>query len=208
MLRRLKMAREKARRRRRNWALPVAVTAVLSGVLSSGVMVWRASEAAFTATTVNPASSWTAGTVTLTDDDSTTALFTATGLKPGSTGTKCIKVTYGGNITSGDVKLYAAAPTGTLGTYIDMTIEMGPVAGAGTFADCTGFTVSSTPVNAVALSTVGTKTNYSNGYSTGWSPTAGQARVFRFTYTLQSGTPDGQQGAACTIPFTWETQTT
>lgn len=193
---------------RARWVLPVSLASVLTGVLSSGAMVWTASEAAFSATTTNPVNAWTAGIVTLTDDDSGAATFTATGLKLGNTGTKCIKVTYGGNIASGDVKIYSAAPTGTLGGYLTMTVEMGPVAGSGSFTDCTGFTVSATPINAVLLSTVGTKTDYSTGYSTGWSPTAGQARVFRFTYTLSSATPDSQQGATCTMPFTWETQAT
>jgi hypothetical protein len=199
------MARYRERRRRRGWALPVAVVAVLAGILSSGVMVWNASEAAFTATTANPTNSWTAGSVSLTDDDSGTAMFTATGLKPGSTATKCIKLTYGGNIASGDVKIYAAAPTGTLGGYINMTVEVGSV---GTFAACGAFVAASTPINNVLLSTIGTKTDYSTGYSTGWSPAVSDTKVFRFTYTLSAATPDAQQGATCTIPFTWETQTT
>ncbi len=204
------MARtEGSRRGRRSWGMPVAVTAVLSGILSSGVLVWHASEAAFSGTTANPSNSWSAGQVALTDDDGgSTALFTATGLKPGSTGTKCIKVTYTG-IPSGDVRIRSAADAATtLDDYITLTVEMSAVAGAGTFADCTGFSAASTPINAVTLTTVGTKNTYADGYTTGWSPTTGQARVFRFTYTVSASTPDAQQGATCTMPFTWETQTT
>ncbi len=199
------MARDAAQRHRRGWTVTVVVTAVLSGVLGSGAMVWNASQAAFTATTANPTNSWTAGSVTLSDDDGSTAMFTATGLKPGSTGTKCIKVTYDGNIASGLVKLYAAAPTGTLGGYINMTVEVGS---GGTYADCTGFTPGTTIINSQLLTAVGASTNYSNGVSSGWSPAVGENRTFRFTYTLSAATPDGQQGAACTMPFTWETQTT
>jgi hypothetical protein len=135
-------------------------------------------------------------------------LFNSVDLKPGATGTKCIKVTYAGNVASGDVKIYSAPDAGSFDDHLTMTVEMGPVAGAGTFATCTGFTTSSTPINAVVLSTVGTKVNYANGYSTGWSPTVGQARVFRFTYTVSASTPTTQQGATCSMPFTWETQST
>jgi hypothetical protein len=187
------------------WALLAAAVAVVSGIVGSGFMVWTASEAAFSATTVNPMSSWTAGTVSLTDDDAGTAVFTAVGLRPGTTASKCTRVTYGGDISSGDVKIYSAAPTGTLGTYVTMTVEVGTV---GAFAGCGAFSASSTAINGIALATVGTKTNYSTGYSSGWSPAAGESRVFKFTYTLSASTPDAQQGTACTMPFTWETQTT
>src|SRR3712207_7319239 len=46
----------------------------------------------------------------LSDDDSGSAMFTATGLKPGSTGTKCIQVTYGGSLAAA-VKLYVSSST-------------------------------------------------------------------------------------------------
>jgi hypothetical protein len=182
------------------------IIVAISGIPASGIIVWQASEAAFSGTNANPSNSWAAGSVTLTDDDGGTAMFTASGLIPGSTGSKCIKVTYGGNVSSGDVRIYSAAPTGALGGFITMTVEMGPVAGSGTFSSCAGFAMAATPVNNVLLSTIGTKADYSAGYSTGWNPSASQSRVFRFTYTVSGSLPDSQQGATCTIPFTWETQ--
>src|SRR4051812_50208078 len=133
------MAEGRTRRRRRGWAVPVTVTAVISGVLTSGAMVWRASEAAFSGSTANPANSWTAGSGAMTDDDggnspiTGTAMFTGGYVKPGSTNSHCIKVTYTGNIASGDVKIYSAADTGTtLGGYITMTVELGTVASTAT----------------------------------------------------------------------------
>src|SRR4051794_4529260 len=74
----------------------IAGAAVPAAVLASGALVWQSSYSAFSATTSNPTNNWTAGTVALADDDSNTALFTATNLKPGSTGTKCIAVTSTG----------------------------------------------------------------------------------------------------------------
>jgi hypothetical protein len=177
---------------------------VLVGMFGSGLTVWVASHAAFTGSSASPGNAWAAGQVVLSDDDSNSALFTATGLKPGMTGTKCIAVTYGGTVASGDVRIYGTNSTGTLSPYITMTIEMGSV---GSFAGCGSFTASSTPVNSVAVSTIGTKTTYATGYSTGWSPAAGASRVFRFTYAMSASTPDSQESATCALSFTWETQT-
>ncbi|MDP9398640.1 MAG: hypothetical protein M3P96_12860 [Actinomycetota bacterium] len=88
-----------------------------------------------TATTANGPNTWSAGTVAISDDDTGSAMFTATALRPNDTGNKCILVTYNGSLAA-SVKLYAAA-TGTLGTYLDLTVQKGT---GGSFANCTGFT--------------------------------------------------------------------
>src|SRR5262245_56233961 len=82
--------------------------AVPMAVLASGGLVWQSSYSAFSATTSNPTNNWTAGTVALSDDDSNTAMFTASNLKPGATGTKCIAVTSTGSLAS-TVKLYGTS---------------------------------------------------------------------------------------------------
>ena len=69
------------------WAKWAAVPAAL---LVSGLAVSQASYSAFSDSTTNPASTWAAGTVKLTNDSPATALFTASNLKPGDTGTKCL----------------------------------------------------------------------------------------------------------------------
>ena len=53
--------------------MAVSTTKVLAatvplGIIASGVLVWQASYAAFSATTTNPSNTFSAGTVTLTDD--------------------------------------------------------------------------------------------------------------------------------------------
>lgn len=188
-------------KRLRGWLIPTAIVTVLAGVLTSGAMVWSASNAAFSGTTVNPANSWSAGSVSLTDDDSGTAMFTATGLTPASTAlTKCIVVTYGGSV-SAPVRLYGAAPGGTgLGTYLNLDIEIGT---GGTFADCTGFAGASIYSGTVAL--FAAKTNYATGVVTTWTPTtAAQTRVFKFTVSVIDN--NTANGLTCTMPFTWEAQ--
>jgi hypothetical protein len=200
------MARNK-KRRFGGWLVPTAVLAVLSGVIGSGAMVWRASEAAFSGTTNNPTNNWTAGTVSLTDDDSNSAMFTVTNMSPvapNNTGNKCIEVKYTGSVMpSTPVKLYAGALTGTLGTYLNLTIE---TAAAGTFASCTGFTSPTTIQTSTTIAAfAAARTNYTNGLSTGWTPVAtNETRAFRFTWTLQDN--NSAQGLTCGLPFTWEVQ--
>ncbi len=200
------MARNK-KRRFGGWLVPTAVLAVLSGVIGSGAMVWRASEAAFSGTTNNPTNNWTAGTVSLTDDDSNSAMFTVTNMSPvapNNTGNKCIEVKYTGSVMpSTPVKLYAGTLTGTLGTYLNLTIETAP---AGTFASCTGFTPTTVIQTSTTIATfAGARTNYTNGLDTQWTPTAtNQTRAFRFTWTLQDN--NSAQGLTCGLPFTWEVQ--
>jgi len=176
----------------------------------SGLMVWQSSYSAFSATTSNPTNNWTAGTVALTDDDTNTAMFTATGLKPGSTGTKCIAVTSTGSLASA-VKLYGTAPATTLAlsSYIDLVITLGTV---GTFASCTGFVADPTNPNVYTgtLAAFGTAdTNYATGLGV-WAPTgaASETRAYKFVYTVDSAAPNGTQGGTAAIGFTWETQNT
>ncbi|MFJ7288137.1 hypothetical protein ACQXVK_02655 [Curtobacterium sp. AB451] len=182
--------------------------AVPAALVASGVVVSTASYSAFSATTVNPTSNWSAGTVALTDDDNNTALFTATGLKPGSTGTNCITVTSTGTLPS-TVKLYGTNPatTNALATNINLTVEQGT---GGGFGSCTGFTPASTS-GTLYSGTVGgfgsASTNFASGVGT-WAPTGSgsESRVFRFTYTVSSTAPNTVQGGTAALGFTWEAQ--
>ncbi len=196
-----------ARRRRAgriaNWlALPVAI-------LLSGATIGTASYAAFSATTATPTNNWATGTVALSDDDSATALFTATNLAPGSTDTRCIAVTSTGSLAS-VVRLYGtgAATTNALSSHITLTITQGT---GGTFAGgCAGFTplVSGSSVYTGSLANFGTTaTNYATGLGT-WDPTgsASETRVFQFVYTVDAGAPNTTQGGTAALGFTWEAQ--
>lgn len=175
-------------------------------VLGSGIFVMSASYSSFTSTTSNGSNSWTAGSVHLTDDDSGSALFTATGnLKPGSTGTNCITVTSTGSLPS-PVKLYASVADTGLAQYMTVQIEAGT---GGGFGSCSGFTPS-TPTSSVFNSTLNTltATNYANGLTALWTTTgaASESKVYRVTYTLSASTPDTAQGKAVTTTLTWEAQ--
>jgi hypothetical protein len=182
----------------------VVGAAIPAAVLASGAMVWQSSYSAFSATTASPTNNWSAGTVALSDDDSDTAMFTASNLKPGATGTKCIAVTSTGSLAS-TVKLYGTnyATTNNLASNINLKIEEGTGA---TTASCAGFTGGSTLYDG-AMNTFGTtKTSFATGVSS-WAPTGGNAtKSYRITYTLSSSTPDSAQGGTAALGFTWESQ--
>ena len=182
--------------------------AIPAALVASGVVVSTASYSAFSATTVNPTSNWTAGSVALTDDDNNTALFSATGLKPGSTGSNCITVTSTGSLAS-TVKLYGTNPatTNNLAGNITLQVEQGT---GGGFGSCTGFTPASTSGTLYngTLAAFGTgSTNFATGLGT-WAPTgtASESRVYRFTYTVSSTAPNTVQGGTASIGLTWEAQ--
>jgi hypothetical protein len=188
----------------------VAAAAAPLAVLASGALVWQSTYSAFSDTTQNPTSNWAAGSVSLSDDDSNTALFAASNLKPGQTGQKCIAVTSTGSLPAA-VKLYGTsyAQTKSLGTNLTLTVEEGTGA---TFGSCSGFTPIATgsQIYSGTVDGFGTsKTSYATGVGV-WAPTgtASETRVYRVTYTLSSTTPDTAQGGTAQVGFTWESQNT
>lgn len=191
----------------------------LSGFIAAGVAivatgsgVMAASYSTFNASTESPANQWRSGTLALTDDDSSSAMFTADQTQ--LTGSKCIKVSTTGSY-SGAVRLYSTAyssptvtvagsPT-TLGEHINLKIEIGTAGGAGAFADCSTFSGSTLFDNKLSLFT-STYTNYSTGKAAGWSSAAGSTdyRVFKFSWSYDDTAP---QNTTATDTFTWEAQT-
>lgn len=183
-------------------------SAVPVGLIVSAALVWQASYSAFTATTSNPTNNWATGTVVLSDDDTGTAMFNATVLKPGSTGEKCIVVTSSGTLAA-TVKLYGTgvATTNALSSYVDLTVQQGTV---GTFAGgCAGFTQDAGAPNLFTgtLAAFATAyTNFGTGFGT-FAPAAGTVtRVYKIVYTINAATPNGSQGGTASIGLTWESQ--
>jgi hypothetical protein len=182
--------------------------AIPLALLASGAVVATASYSAFSATTSNPTNNWAVGTVALSDDDANTAMFNATSLKPGSTGTRCIAVTSSGSLPSA-VKLYGTNPatTNALSSSINLSVVEGT---GGSFGSCTGFTPLATgsSVYSGTLAAFGsTATSYASGLGS-WAPTgeAAETRVFQFTYTVDPAAPNSTQGGTAAIGFTWEAQ--
>jgi hypothetical protein len=202
----------------------LTLTAIAGMVLSSMVL-WDASRAAFTDYAPNPSNSLTAGRVTLTDDDtgadanSGTALFTATGLTPGQSASRCIRVTYTGTIAA-KVRVYASAISDaqTLGQYIELQIEEGtgtaefdgvPACGTGdaTFTAERVLYGSGLSGNVAAFGAL-------NSYATGlpqaseWTPSSTATKIYKITYRLDANTPGAtHQNKTCALAFRWEAST-
>lgn len=181
---------------------------IAAAVLLSGVVVATASYSAFSATTANPASNWSAGAVAISDDDAGVAAFTATGLKPGSTGSRCIAITSTGSLPA-VVKVYGTAPatTNALSSSIVLSITQGT---GGGFGSCTGYTPLATG-SAVYSGTLAAFGSAAVSYATGvgsWATTgtAAQSRVYRIDYTLDAAAPNTTQNGTASIGFTWEAQ--
>lgn len=176
-------------------------------------LVYRGSYAALSASTDNSGNSWSVFGINLSDNDGGTALFSASGLLPGASGTRCIRVTYDGDSAPDAVRLYAdvdgtdssGSGTGELPANLDLTIsydDSGPAA-----TDCTGFASDGT-LSAVALGSL--PIDYDNGIeldsSGDWQPADGESRTFRVQYQLPLLAPATVQGDSATAAFTWEAQ--
>ncbi len=189
----------------------VAATAIPAALVLSGLAVAQASYSAYSATTVNPTSNWTSGTVALSDDDANTALFSAANLKPGATGSQCIAVTSTGSLASA-VKLYGTnyATTNDLASQITLTVQQGS---GGSFGSCGNFvaSASNSTLYTGTLAAFGTgasaKTSYASGIGD-WAPTgsASESRTYKFTYTLSSSAPNSSQNGTASLGLTWEAQ--
>ena len=106
--------------------------AIPAALVVSGLVVSQASYSAFSATTNNAGNSWASGTLALSNDAGT-ALFSATNIKPGDGGSKCITVSTTATVAS-TLKLYASSyskGTKSLGDRINVTVTSGSFPGAG-----------------------------------------------------------------------------
>jgi hypothetical protein len=199
----------------RRFALVASVATTAAGMLVSAGLVWHASYSGFSASTANPTDNWAAGSVALTDDDSGSALFTVSNLKPGSTGTKCIVVTSNASLAS-TVKLYATAgsfaQTNTLADNLTLTVTQGTSTSSG--GNCAGFSADAGGANTTTGSITAFAsgyTDFANGFGT-WTPAAGNgvAKTYQIAYTLNSGATqpqtDAMQGGTAQLGFTWEEQ--
>jgi hypothetical protein len=177
------------------------LTAPMVGLALAVLLVWQSSYSAFTATTSNGPNNWAAGSVVLSDNDSNIAMFTATKLKPGDTGTKCITVTSTGTVPS-TVKLYGTglATTNGLSGYLDLDIDYG----VGANANCTDFS----KAGDLYLGTLASiATSYGTGYDN-WAPTGTgtETRTYKIVYTVNAGAPNSTQLGTAAATFTWEAQ--
>ncbi|GLY32254.1 hypothetical protein [Kineosporia sp. NBRC 101731] len=184
----------------RRWAAPIAV---LSGLLLSGLLVMHTSQAAFNASTSNTGSSLASGHVVLTDNLNGVSMFSLSGLGPGSTGTRCIDVTYRGSLDA-VVRLTAdydtSDTTSALAPYLDFTIDQ-----IGATATCNATAGAVRNPFLATDTTLKAKVDRlrSSSADLGWAPTgnSNETRRYRFSYTLQND--NAAQAKTASVGFVW-----
>jgi hypothetical protein len=112
-------------------ALIVLIVAGIAGTATGGVY------AAFFASTSNSGSSFAAGTVILTDNDSGGAAVTLNAAQPGATDTGCIRLSYSGSLAA-TVRHYADV-AGALAPYLTLKVTRGTDSSP-SFRSCASFT--------------------------------------------------------------------
>jgi hypothetical protein len=177
----------------------------LIGLAVAVLFVWQASYAAFTATTSNGPNNWTTGSVVLSNNTGT-AMFSVTNIKPGDSGSRCITVTSSGTVPS-MVKFYGAGltPANGLSSALMLTVTQG----SGSNVNCSDYSAAATNPGVYSGTLAGfTASNYDGGYSTSWAPTgtASEDRTFRFAWALPAATGNPAQNATAGVTFTWEAQ--
>ncbi len=179
--------------------------AIPAALVASALVVWQGSYAAFSATTNNAANAWAAGKVLLVDDDAGAAAFSVSGIKPGSTGQKCILVTSNGTLP-GSVKLYTSgvATTNALSGSLNIQVEEGSGA---TFASCAAFVPSGTILNTNLAAAALANTSFATGVGT-WAlaGVVGETKSYRITWTLSAAAPSSVMSGTAAADFVWEAQ--
>lgn len=179
-----------------------ALTAAASAVVFS----------AFTSTAKNAGNTFQAGSISLTANTPGTAVFGMTGLKPGDTQARCIRVgmaAAGGLLSS--VRLYgtttSSTASGGLARYLALKVTRGSFPGAAPAGnDCSGFTAD--PAGAVLFD--GTLSAYPATYGTGVTDASpawkdADAAVYRLEVTALDD--DRAQGLDATTSFAFEART-
>ena len=190
-------------------SLAIQLSAFALTFILVALLVVTSSKAAFVAQNENTTNTVTAAAIDLGDNDSGGAMFNSTGLMPGTSVQRCIDVTYTGNIDPLLVRIYATAPpTGTLGTYLNLTVDVGDDT-TDAFGSCTNFGAVGGSTNVYTGTLAGfaaAHPDYANGRSTTWDPTGtGQTKTFRFTVSVQDN--PSAEGLTSTFGFSWETRT-
>lgn len=189
------------RRRGRKLLGTLAVIGLAASLIAVGAF------SAFSATTTNPNNTFSAGSVTIEDNDAGSALYQVSNQGPGDVTDSCIQVTYTGSLDA-DVKLYASSAIDADGQYVDLEITPGTQASP-TFPDCTGFVPDAGgAIYSGTLSAFGTShSGWANGLVTNppaatlWAQN--DAVVYRFRVQVQD--VNAAQGATVSAhDYTWE----
>lgn len=184
----------------------LTVLAAVVGVLASGALVWEGSRAAFSARTDNAGNTLTSGSVAITNDRTSGAMFAVTGLKPTDAGAACVLVTYTGvgAVAGGGVRLWINGYTANaLGAALKLTVEEGS---GGSATGCAGFTPTGAAIFDGTADALGAKASWNAGVGA-WVPAGNATRSYRISYALPANTTEAAANLTVTLNLTWEFRT-
>jgi len=198
--------------------------AVPIGLVVASTLVWQATSAAFVGTTTAPANTWETGEVRLTNDRIATVLFSTASeglLVPGSSGSKCITVTYNGTVETAatGVRLYGALTSDSsaaLAAAMTVKVELSTTAlGTAPDLNCSP-AFQASPISYASKTFDTFPTTFAGGIGDAnadnvgdWrpTPTTDRTRTYRISYSLPASAPSsGLQGQKVGMTFTWEVQ--
>jgi hypothetical protein len=160
-------------------------------VVLAAVGITVGSGANFTASAANPGNVFATGSLSIGNSPST-ALFNASGLKPGDVNNGTVDIENTGTL-SGTFSLATANPTGDTTLLGQLDVVVG---------DCGAWSGGSAP-SCASPSTVYTgKVNSLTGSSLGTYAAADKHR-YKLTVTLPSNTADSFQGKSVQVDFAW-----
>lgn len=192
-------------------SLKFAATAVVLAAL--GALAGAATFSGFNDTTTNPANSFSAGSVSISNNTSGSSMMAAiTNGKPGDTTSGCVNVTYGGSLPA-NVRLYGSTSGTGLDAYLDVKVTRGTIPGSPAAGSCTGFTADTTDYVGSGAGVIFSNTlnNWPHDAATAivdpktsspatWSN--GNSHAYKIQVTVRDDV--GGEGKNATQTFTWE----
>jgi hypothetical protein len=175
------------------------VTASVAALSLFGAVGAWGTYSAFTDTTGTSGSTFSSGTVHITNDSAGSTLFSLTGLIPGSTSSKCINVTNSGDTPFTHVAL-SAASTGTLAGALNVSIDKGTGATGGGGLSCVGFAVGTSNFVSGLLNALPSAGSPQDD-ATAWA--VGETRSYRVTVKLDPLAANTFQGKTASLDLTW-----
>jgi hypothetical protein len=148
--------------------------------------------------------------VSVTDGHAAVTPITITSLRPGTTISNCVPVTYGGSLSS-DLRQYATT-SGSLATYIQLKVTRGTGL-SGAWSSCTGFSADATNYIGQGAGVVynGAASSFPATFAAGTpDPTAGSPETWTNTethayqYDVSITNTTAAQGLTGSMSITWE----
>ena len=175
-------------------ANPRRSLAALATVLVA-VGVTGASGASFTAQTVNPTNTFTAGTLTMSNSKADAAILTASNMKPGDPATK-------GTVDIKNTGSLAGAFTLTRGTIVDSDVPNAMSAKLNVIVTDCGADVNCA-IGTSTMKYTGTLAAMTSVVALS-SFAADEERRYEFAVGLDSTATNAYQGDNSVVPFTWD----